>query len=91
MRIEKPLLMSLLMIFSSLDILTTYVGISKGLAEDNIFLLSFGSAMFIAMTILKISVIVLSYILLKKGYVLPVIIVMAMMAFAVINNFTLLF
>ncbi|BAB67531.1 DUF5658 family protein [Sulfurisphaera tokodaii] len=91
MRIEKPLLMSLLTFFSSLDILTTYVGISKGLTEDNVFLSSFGSEMFIVMTILKISVIALSYILLKKGYVLPVIIVMAMMAFAVINNFTLLF
>ncbi|BFH72838.1 DUF5658 family protein [Sulfurisphaera javensis] len=91
MRFEKSFLLSLVTMFSLFDVITTYIGISRGLTEENIFLSSLpGNLMFIVMTILKISVILLSYILLKKGYILPVIIVAIIMGFVVLNNLFLL-
>jgi len=90
MRTEKPFLLSLVTFLSLTDIFTTYIGLSRGLVEENLFLSSSGNFMFIVMGLLKVSVILLSYVLLKKNYIFPVIIVSALMGFAVINNILLL-
>ena len=90
MRTEKPFLLSLVTFLSLTDILTTYIGLSRGLVEENLFLSSSGNFMFILMGLLKVSVILLSYVLLKKNYIFPVVIVSALMGFAVINNILLL-
>lgn len=91
MRFEKTFLLSIVTLFSLFDIITTYIGLGRGLVEQNIVLASLPSnAMFIVMSILKISVILLSYILLKKGYVFPVILVAIIMGFVVLNNLYLI-
>ena len=90
MRIEKSLLLLLITFLSLGDILTTYIGLSKGLIEENLFLSSLGNSMFIIMGLLKIIVIFLSYFLLKKNYIFPAIIVSVLMGLAVINNMLLL-
>lgn len=90
MEIEKRILLSFVTLFSLLDLITTYLGLSRGFTEGNIFLASSGDLMFMVMGILKVSVILLSYFLLRRGYILPVIVVIALMGFAVINNVFLL-
>lgn len=91
MRFEKSFLLSLVTFFSLSDIITTYIGLSKGLVEGNFILSSLPSPMmFVLMSLLKITVIGLSYILLKKGYILPVILVAIIMGFVVLNNLLLL-
>lgn len=76
---------------SLLDIVTTFIGLEHGLLEANPFLRSLPPNLFFPVMIaLKLAVIGLSFLLLKKGKVVPVLVITFIMMIVVLNNLILL-